>query len=37
MIKYGKEASAILVPRNEVGLWAQGKGGGNGTQGKYLR
>lgn len=37
MIKYGKEAFYILVSPNEVGLWAWGEGGGNSTQGKYLR
>lgn len=37
MIKHGKEAFDILVSPNEVGLWARGGGGGNGTQGKYLR
>lgn len=33
MVMYGKEAFTFVSP-NEVGLWAQGEGGGNGTQGK---
>lgn len=36
MIKYGKKAFHIVSPK-EVGLWAQRGGGGDGTQGKYLR
>lgn len=34
--KCGKEDFIFMFMLKEVGLWAQGGGGGNHTQGKYL-